>query len=77
MARIIGLALCASILLFYWVAIALSDKISIFNVFRYITFRTGAALVTVLVCMFLLSTLIHFRQRSGSGANRSSRDAHS
>jgi hypothetical protein len=47
MARIIGLA-CASILPSYWL-IELSDKVSIFNIFRYITFRTGVAIVTALV----------------------------
>ena len=62
-ARIIGLALCASILLSYWL-IELSDKVSIFNVFRYITFRTGAAIVTALVFMLLFSRLIRFWQRS-------------
>jgi len=60
--RIIGLALCASILLSYWL-VEHSDKVSIFNVFRYITFRTGATIVTALVFMLLLSTLIRFRQR--------------
>jgi hypothetical protein len=62
MARIIGLALCASILLSYWL-IELSDKVSIFNVFRYITFRTGVAIVTALVFMLLFSTLIRSWQR--------------
>jgi hypothetical protein len=59
--RIIGLALCASILLFYWL-IEHSDKVSIFNVFRYITFRTGAAILTAVVFMLLFSTLIRFRR---------------
>ena len=31
----------------YWLT-ELSDKISFFNVFRYITFRTGGAIVTAL-----------------------------
>mgnify|MGYP003694338951 CR=1 FL=1 len=31
--------------MFYWLT-ELSDKISFFNVFRYITFRTGGAIVT-------------------------------
>jgi len=59
--RIIGLALCASILLFYWL-IEIADKISIFNVFRYVTFRTGVAIVTALVFVLLFSTLIRFRR---------------
>src|SRR6266581_6886235 len=35
-----------------------SDKISIFNVFRYITFRTGGAVVTALVFVFLFGPSI-------------------
>jgi phospho-N-acetylmuramoyl-pentapeptide-transferase len=62
-ARIIGLAFCASILLSYWL-IELSDQVSIFNVFRYITFRTGAAIVTALVFMLLFLTLIRSWHRS-------------
>jgi len=38
--------------MFYWLA-ELSDKVSFFNVFRYITFRTGGAVVTALVFVFL------------------------
>jgi hypothetical protein len=63
MARIIGLVLCASILLFYWLT-ELSDKVSFLNVFRYITFRTAAAIVTALVFAFLFSTFFRFWQRS-------------
>ena len=66
--------------MFYWLT-ELSDKISFFNVFRYITFRTGGAIVTALVFVFLFGGPIidldelllgplsrHFRGRSG-GAN--------
>src|SRR6266851_7588557 len=35
-----------------------SDKISVFNVFRYITFRTGGAVVTALVSVFLFGPSI-------------------
>ena len=38
--------------MFYWLT-ELSDKVSFFNVFRYITFRTGGAIVTALVFVFL------------------------
>ena len=38
--------------MFYWLT-ELSDKVSFFNVFRYITFRTGGAIVTALVFAFL------------------------
>ncbi len=68
MARIIGLVLSASILLSYWL-IELSGKpFSIFNVFRYATFRIGAAIVTALVFAFLSSILISYWQRKSNGA---------
>jgi phospho-N-acetylmuramoyl-pentapeptide-transferase len=38
--------------MFYWLT-ELSDKVSFLNVFRYITFRTGGAIVTALVFVFL------------------------
>ena len=36
----------------------LSDKITVLNVFRYITFRTGGAVVTALVFVFLFGPSI-------------------
>jgi phospho-N-acetylmuramoyl-pentapeptide-transferase len=38
--------------MFYWLA-DFSDRLSFLNVFRYITFRTGGAIVTALVFVFL------------------------
>jgi phospho-N-acetylmuramoyl-pentapeptide-transferase len=38
--------------MFYWLT-DLSDKVSFLNVFRYITFRTGGAVVTGLIFVFL------------------------
>ena len=38
--------------MFYWLT-ELSDKVSFLNVFRYITFRTGGAIVTGLLFVFL------------------------
>jgi phospho-N-acetylmuramoyl-pentapeptide-transferase len=38
--------------MFYWLA-DFADKLSFLNVFRYITFRTGGAIVTALVFVFL------------------------
>jgi phospho-N-acetylmuramoyl-pentapeptide-transferase len=43
--------------MFYWLT-ELSDKVSFFNVFRYITFRTGGAIVTALVFVFLFGSPI-------------------
>ncbi len=41
--------------MFYWLT-ELSDKVSFFNVFRYITFRTGGAIFTALVFVFLFGS---------------------
>ena len=43
--------------MFYWLT-AFSDQISGLNVFRYITFRTGAAMMTALVFVFLFGPAI-------------------
>src|SRR3569623_898266 len=54
--------------MFYWLA-ELSDKVSFFNVFRYITFRTGGAVVTALVFVFLLGqpSIDTLRLKQGKG----------
>jgi phospho-N-acetylmuramoyl-pentapeptide-transferase len=52
----------------YWL-IELSDRLSILNVFRYITFRTGGAMITALIFVFLFGPWIidHLRVRQGKG----------
>jgi phospho-N-acetylmuramoyl-pentapeptide-transferase len=54
--------------MFYWLA-DLSDKVSFLNVFRYITFRTGGAIVTALVFVFLFGgpiiDLLRLKQGKG------------
>jgi phospho-N-acetylmuramoyl-pentapeptide-transferase len=52
----------------YWL-FELSDKIPVFNIFRYITVRTGAALVTALLFVFMFGPWIidHLRVRQGKG----------
>jgi phospho-N-acetylmuramoyl-pentapeptide-transferase len=52
----------------YWLA-DLSSTISIFNVFRYLTVRTGGAMMTALVFVFLFGPWIidHLRVRQGKG----------
>ena len=52
----------------YWL-VDLSDKVSVLNVFRYITFRTGGAVVTGLLFVFLFGPWIigHLRLRQGKG----------
>ncbi len=48
--------------MFYWL-VELSDKLSVLNVFRYITFRTGGAVITALIFVFLFGPLIIGRLR--------------
>src|ERR1700694_1225705 len=52
----------------YWL-IDCSDKLSILNVFRYITFRTGGSMITALVFVFLFGPWIidHLRLMQGKG----------
>jgi phospho-N-acetylmuramoyl-pentapeptide-transferase len=52
----------------YWL-VDLSDKLSVLNVFRYITFRTGGAVLTALLFVFLFGPRIidHLRLRQGKG----------
>jgi len=52
----------------YWLA-ELSDKITFLNVFRYITFRTGGAMATAIVFVFLFGPAIidALRVRQGKG----------
>ena len=54
--------------MFYWLT-ELSDKVSFFNVFRYITFRTGGAIVTALIFVFLFGgpiiDLLRLKQGKG------------
>jgi phospho-N-acetylmuramoyl-pentapeptide-transferase len=52
----------------YWL-IDLSEKVSAFNVFRYITFRTGGAWFTGLVAVAVLGPWMidHLRLRQGKG----------
>jgi phospho-N-acetylmuramoyl-pentapeptide-transferase len=52
----------------YWLS-AFSDTIGPLNVLRYITFRTGGAMITALVFVFLFGPWIigHLRVRQGKG----------
>jgi phospho-N-acetylmuramoyl-pentapeptide-transferase len=54
--------------MFYWLT-EFSNQVSFFNVFRYITFRTGGAIVTALVFVFLFGGPIidMLRVRQGKG----------
>src|SRR5271154_5043429 len=50
----------------YWL-VELSDKLSVLNVFRYITFRTGGAVITALLFVFLFGQYIINRLRLFQG----------
>jgi phospho-N-acetylmuramoyl-pentapeptide-transferase len=52
----------------YWLA-DFSDKLSVLNVFRYLTVRTGGAMVTAALFVFLFGPWIidHLRIRQGKG----------
>ena len=52
----------------YWLA-DFSSTISVFNVFRYLTVRTGGAMMTALLFVFLFGPWIidHLRLRQGKG----------
>jgi phospho-N-acetylmuramoyl-pentapeptide-transferase len=53
----------------FYLLVELSDKLSILNVFRYITFRTGGSVITGLLFVFLFGqTMIHrLRLLQGKG----------
>jgi phospho-N-acetylmuramoyl-pentapeptide-transferase len=52
----------------YWLS-AFSDTLNVLNVLRYITFRTGGAMMTALIFVFLCGPWIidHLRLRQGKG----------
>jgi phospho-N-acetylmuramoyl-pentapeptide-transferase len=52
--------------MFYWL-IELSDKRSILNIFRYLTFRAVGAVVTALIFVFLFGPTIINRLRVKQG----------
>jgi len=51
----------------FYLLVELSDKVSVLNVFRYITFRTGGAVVTALAFVFLFGPTIIARLRLSQG----------
>ncbi len=54
--------------MFFWL-VELSGSVPVFNVFRYITFRTGGAMATAALFVFLFGPWIidHLRLRQGKG----------
>ncbi|MFQ5625412.1 MAG: phospho-N-acetylmuramoyl-pentapeptide-transferase [Methyloligellaceae bacterium] len=57
----------------YWLY-TLADQFPLFNVFRYITFRTGAATMTALFCVFLFGPALIKALRVKQGRGQPIRD---
>lgn len=59
--------------MFYWL-IELSDQLPVFNVFRYITFRAGAATMTALLLVFMFGPALIKALRIKQGRGQPIRD---
>lgn len=59
--------------MFYWL-IEFSDQIQLFNVFRYITFRSGAATMTALLLVFMFGPALINALRIKQGRGQPIRD---
>ena len=57
----------------YWLS-QFSDTFGLLNVFRYITFRTGGAVLTALLFVFLFGPTIIERLRVSQGKGQPIRD---
>ena len=55
--------------MFYNFLYPLAEQVSFFNLFKYLTFRTGGAIITALVISFIIGPYLieHLRARQGSG----------
>ena len=51
----------------YWLSDILRQDLGLLNVFRYITFRTGGAMITALVFVFLFGPLDHRPPAAAAG----------
>lgn len=53
----------------FWLLVDFADHVTVFNVFRYITFRTGGALITAALIVFIFgpSIINSLRVRQGKG----------
>lgn len=59
--------------MFYWLT-GFADQIPLFNVFRYITFRTGGATMTALLCVFMFGPALIKALRVKQGRGQPIRD---
>jgi len=63
----------------FYLFVELSDQFPVLNVFRYITFRTGGAIMTALLVVFLfgpgLINLLRLRQGAASRSGLTDRRA--
>ena len=55
--------------MFYYFLVPLSDSVPVFNVFRYLTFRTGGAVMTALLICFIIgpASIRWLKVRQGKG----------
>ena len=55
--------------MFYYFLVPLADESRIFNVFRYLTFRTGGAIMTALLVSFIFGPAFirHLKVSQGKG----------
>jgi len=55
--------------MFHYFLVPLADRVGVFNVFRYITFRAGGAMVTALLIVFAIGPpmIRWLRERQGNG----------
>ncbi|HEY5048375.1 MAG TPA: phospho-N-acetylmuramoyl-pentapeptide-transferase [Rhizomicrobium sp.] len=55
--------------MFHYFFVPLADRVGVFNVFRYITFRAGGAMVTALLIVFAIGPpmIRWLRERQGNG----------
>jgi phospho-N-acetylmuramoyl-pentapeptide-transferase len=55
--------------MFHFFLVPLADRVSVFNVFRYITFRAGGAIITALFIAFVIGPpmIRGLRERQGKG----------
>ncbi|MGB0934930.1 MAG: phospho-N-acetylmuramoyl-pentapeptide-transferase [Alphaproteobacteria bacterium] len=64
----------------YWLLYPLSQDITIFNVFRYITFRSGGAILTSLVISFILGprfiAWLKYKQKEGQPIREDGPESH-
>ncbi|MBL4692891.1 MAG: phospho-N-acetylmuramoyl-pentapeptide-transferase, partial [Magnetovibrio sp.] len=64
----------------YHLLFPFADQIPAFNVFRYLTFRTGGAVMTALIISFVIGPalirVLHMRQKGGQPIREDGPESH-